>query len=259
MPLGSSRWMYPLLFAGVCLLALLAPFLLGRGAVLAPMFLAGAALLAGGVGYLLGAREDALRALAAIDPLTGLYNRRAFDEALKREVAKAQREKTPLAMLVLDLDELKGINDGLGHAAGDRALLSVADALKHSCRPTDLVARWGGDEFAVVAPCTTGEQAHALGDRIASTVHLRSADRRPVVELGAPMKAPALTVSIGVAMADADHPNLLRPDALFAAADHALLQAKAAGHGHVHAANGGASVRPVTRGRLKLVGSGQGR
>jgi diguanylate cyclase (GGDEF)-like protein len=255
MHLGTSRWTFPLLAAVAAVGALLTPALIGR-AVQTPLFLFGAALCAAGAGYLLGSKEDELRALAALDPLTGLGNRRRFDERLNAEVGKAQRDRTPLSLLVIDLDHLKGINDGLGHAAGDRALLAVADALKHTSRPADLVARWGGDEFAVVAPCTSEEQARALGERIASTVHLRSADRRPMVELGTPVIQPSLSVSVGVASADSDHPYLLTAEALFAAADHALLQAKASGKGCVRAASG-VERRPTARGSLRLV-SGKG-
>ena len=253
---GSSRWKFPVVAALICLAALFTPLLMG-GAAWTPAFLTLAALAAGLAGYLVGARMDTLRALTWVDPLTGLANRRKFDEALKAECARAHREGTPLSVLVLDLDDLKGLNDSLGHAAGDRALQAVAEALKHSCRPADLVARWGGDEFAVVAPGITEDQARGLAERIASTVHLRSADRRPVLELGSPVQSPTLSVSVGVAAADAEHPGLLTPHTLFAAADRALYAAKAEGQGHVQLASGDGRP-PRTRASLKLVGSTRG-
>ncbi|MBL8954146.1 MAG: GGDEF domain-containing protein [Myxococcaceae bacterium] len=253
MHLGTSRWSYPLFAAAACLVALSLPSIVGRTAS-TPFFLTVAAATAALAGYLLGAREDGLRALAMLDPLTGLPNRRSVESTLKHEVARAHREGTPLAVVLIELDELREINDRHGHPAGDRALAAVADALKHGCRPTDLVARWGGDEFVVVAPCTTESDAHALAERIASTVHLRSAARRPVVELGEQLKPPVLSISAGVCDADVTHPNALRPDALIATAERALIAAKGAGKGNVRSATAEArTARP--RGTLKLVAS----
>lgn len=250
MHLGSSRWKYPLISAAACVGALLTPLLMGE-ASWSPAFVTLIALAAGLLGFVAGAREDGLRALSYVDALTGLFNRRMFDETLKAECAKAHRDGLPVAVLVVDLDDLKGLNDRLGHAAGDRALGLVAEALRHSCRPADLVARWGGDEFAVVAPGITEDQARGLAERIVSTVHLRSADRRPVVELGQPVQSPTLSVSVGVAAADVHNPGLLKAEALFAAADRALYQAKAEGQGHVQQASGDA--RQGRRAALKLV------
>jgi diguanylate cyclase (GGDEF)-like protein len=246
MLLGSSRWTYPLLSVAVCLAALLAPHLLGHA--LDPLVLAAAAAAAAVAGWLVGNREDTLRALAAIDALTGLGNRRHFDRELTREIAKAKREHQSVGVLVIDLDELKALNDLLGHAAGDRALCAVADALRHGCGPHDIACRWGGDEFVIIAPRTDDEQARALADRIAATVHLRSAGRPPVIELGQQVTVPELSVCIGVAAADETHPALLRAEALFAAADRALYEAKSSGKGRVFCAGAqSAVVRPLRK------------
>ncbi len=253
MRLGTSRWTYPLLSAVCSVAALLLPSLAGP-VTSSPFFLTLAAAAAAGVGYLIGAREDGLRALAMLDPLTGLPNRRSGEGALKREVLRAHREGTPLAVVLIELDGLREINDRHGHPVGDRALAAVADALRHGCRPADLVARWGGDEFIVLAPCTHEEDARALAERIASTVHLRSAARRPVTDLGERLKPPVLSVSAGVSDADVSRPHNLRPEALVASAERALIAAKTAGKGHVRSASVEERVARA-RGALKLVSS----
>jgi diguanylate cyclase (GGDEF)-like protein len=169
-------------------------------------------------GYVLGRQADALLALARSDALTGLHNRRAFDERLVAEVAHAGRYRSPLSLLVADLDGLKVINDAGGHQAGNVALQVVADALRRDSRRTDLAARIGGDEFAMIATDTAADEALAIGDRI----------RRVVAEHRA-----RVTVSVGVATLDVD-----RPDAgeLLRAADAALYEAKRRGRNRVVAA-----------------------
>ena len=95
-------------------------------------------------------RADALYALAILDPLTGLYNRRFGEEYLKTEIARTTRTGSPLAVVLLDLDEFKGINDRYGHAAGDLVLQEFAARLKKATRGSDIAVRLGGDEFLVV-------------------------------------------------------------------------------------------------------------
>ena len=115
-----------------------------------------------GVSADITARKEAeirLAHLALHDPLTGLPNRRALSEALERAIARAQRTGLPLAVLALDLDGFKAINDGLGHPAGDATLLEIADRLRCTIRRSDLVARLGGDEFAVIATEAGGRGA----------------------------------------------------------------------------------------------------
>jgi diguanylate cyclase (GGDEF)-like protein len=96
--------------------------------------------------------------LARVDPLTGLGNRRAFEESVATEIARARRGAAPLSLLICDLDSFKKINDEYGHLAGDNCLRQVADALRHELRGTDVCFRWGGDEFVVVL-ADTGELA----------------------------------------------------------------------------------------------------
>ena len=147
--------------------------------------------------------------LASTDPLTGLANRRALTELLERELHNAERYGAPLAFLVLDLDDLKRINDSQGHNAGDEALRGFAEALKAGARRGDIVARYAGDEFVVVMAQT---------DRIAAEAVLR--------RLYDALERANLKCSAGIAFfprhgADAT--------ALFAAADRALYEAKQAG------------------------------
>ncbi|RDI94944.1 diguanylate cyclase [Meiothermus sp. QL-1] len=114
--------------------------------------------------------RQALEEAALTDELTGLYNRRAFEQRLVEEVERARRYCYPLSLLVLDLRNFKPINDRLGHAMGDRALVAVARALRQSQRGADLVFRWGGDEFVVLLPQTDAEGAQAAASRLSEAV-----------------------------------------------------------------------------------------
>jgi diguanylate cyclase (GGDEF)-like protein len=113
---------------------------------------------------------DAARQLARIDPLTGLGNRRAFDEALDAELARARRAKAPLSLLVGDLDGFKAINDRYGHTVGDDCLRNAATALRAAVRQPDLCFRWGGDEFAVLLTDADAKVAQALATRLEKAV-----------------------------------------------------------------------------------------
>jgi diguanylate cyclase (GGDEF)-like protein len=253
---GKARFTYPVLSAVVCAAALLAPVLAGRPTH-SIEFVAIATVLCAALGYVVGSREDGLRALSAVDGLTQLFNRRHFELNVQREVARALRQKTSLALLVIDVDGLKNINDILGHGAGDRAICAVGDALRHSCRADDLAARWGGDEFVVVAPATNEQAARALAERIIATVQLRTSARRPIGLFDSKTHAPTVTVSIGVASAGPESVGKLRADALFAAADRALYHAKASGPGAVRCASGEGTPSSLTvRGQLRLAASG---
>jgi Diguanylate cyclase, GGDEF domain len=112
-----------------------------------------------GLGYVLGRQSDRLRRLSTIDGLTGWCNRRGFDDRLQKEWRRAGRYGSSLALLMIDIDGLKEVNDARGHAAGDNFLRMTAIAIRESLRGSDLGARWGGDEFAIIAPETSREAA----------------------------------------------------------------------------------------------------
>jgi diguanylate cyclase (GGDEF)-like protein len=169
-------------------------------------------------GYALGSQADRLQRLARTDPLTGLLNRRAFQERLEEEWGRALRSGSQLSLLAIDLDGLKDLNDRAGHRGGDAALRSFALLLRLGSRITDVAARWGGDEFVVLAPQTGGDVGFDLAERI-----------RASAGLGSPV---GLSVSIGVATMDPRHP-LAGPDALLSRGDAALYAAKRLGRDRV--------------------------
>lgn len=188
----------------------------------------------------LEAANRLLRVQALQDPLTGVANRRRFDEAVGHEFRRAQRLQEPVCVIMLDIDHFKLFNDTYGHPAGDAALrsvaLTIADLLR---RPADLLGRYGGEEFALVLPGTEEAGAVVLAERIRSTIE----------GLGVPHPAtPArvLTVSVGVA---ALHPpiGLEGPAAFVEAADAALYLAKKDGRNTVRLApvDGRLSLAPV--------------
>lgn len=130
---------------------------------------------------------EAARDLADRDPLTGFYNHRALHERLAEEVARAGRSRRPLSVLMMDLDDFKIANDTYGHLYGDGVLVHVAARIRSALRESDIAARWGGDEFAIVLPDTDGDAAAAIGQRILAA--LRDApyapdDRRPYEVVG---------------------------------------------------------------------------
>jgi diguanylate cyclase (GGDEF)-like protein len=176
------------------------------------------------LGWVVGRKEDLLGRLSTTDPLTGLANRRRLRSAFADELNRAARYGTPLALLLVDLDRLKDINDRHGHADGDRALQLVAEALRRTCRATDLAARYGGDEFIVLAVNTPATEARVLALRIRDSVHRLSLRAGRWTKANEPINH---TVSIGAA--DLRAAALPTFDALHAAADRALYAAKAAG------------------------------
>jgi len=157
--------------------------------------------------------EDRLRQLAVSDPLTGLANYRQLTHALDAEIKRSQRTERPFAVVLLDLDGLKKINDRLGHLVGSQALCRVAETLLTSCREVDTAARFGGDEFALVLPETGHEAAQRVAGRVAERVAQDG-------------EKPAITVSLGVAVYPQDGATL---EMLLNAADRALYDNKARG------------------------------
>jgi diguanylate cyclase (GGDEF)-like protein len=167
-------------------------------------------------------REAVLRASAMTDPMTGLANYRSLVENLEREIARGRRYGHPLSLILLDLDRLKLINDEHGHDAGNEALRTVAEVLRTAVRRFETVARHGGDEFAVVLPNTTNQEAARLAQRLCQKV----ADRT--------VRGVRLSASIGVASRDALDDG--GAAALLKASDEALYRAKRAGRGCVESA-----------------------
>jgi diguanylate cyclase (GGDEF)-like protein len=158
------------------------------------------------------------RQLADLDALTGLHNRRYFHETLAREVARAQRYGRRLALIVLDLDDFKAINDRIGHLSGDAVLAETAERVRDVVRSADAACRVGGDEFAVILPESSAEEADQLYRRLRGAV-----SARPVAQAG------PLFLSAGIAelLSDDD------PTRFFERADEALYRAKALGKGQV--------------------------
>jgi diguanylate cyclase (GGDEF)-like protein len=149
------------------------------------------------------------------DPLTGAYNRRAFEVAAFREISGALRSGSPLSLLVIDLDGFKEINDLYGHDAGDDVLRASADVLRKSLRDEDLLCRWGGDEFCVLLPRAQRRQAEAAAQRL-----LKAFENSPFSIARTPVR---LSVSIGIAQHKPEE-HTLSP--LFTRADAALYHVK---------------------------------
>ena len=161
---------------------------------------------------------EQLRELAVTDALTGLYNRRFLHEYLARELPGAARRGAPLALLMVDLDHFKRVNDRSGHDAGDSVLRAVAALLRTGIRSSDVACRYGGEEFLLILPDTAPAAAHSKAEDIRSTF-----ERNPAALRG-------VTASIGIAVFP-DHGA--SADALLSAADHALYDAKAWGRNRV--------------------------
>jgi diguanylate cyclase (GGDEF)-like protein len=184
------------------------------------------AVVQGCLGYLLGRQTDRLAELSETDVLTGLPNRRALRRRLADEIHRASRYAVPVSLLVLDVDGLKRINDDGGHAAGDRAIRRVAQSITATLRGSDLGARWGGDEFAIIMPNATYAAAHHLGERL--MIHLTEHQDR---EIHGP-----LTVSIGIAVFDPGASSHRTLEQVTRAADQALYAAKLSGRNRIEAA-----------------------
>jgi diguanylate cyclase (GGDEF)-like protein len=170
------------------------------------------------------AANEVLAQLSITDGLTKLHNHRYFQDHLTREIKRVSRTREPLCMLMIDLDDFKGLNDRMGHAAGDELLVRIAQIMNECVRESDLLARYGGEEFVVLAPVTGREGGIALGEKIrtavAETPFILDESLRPV----------RVTISVGVAVYEGDR------RLFFQAADRALYQAKGEGKNCVVAA-----------------------
>ncbi len=178
------------------------------------------------------ALEAQLESIARKDGLTGIANRRAFDEAFEREWRGALRENGALSLLIIDVDCFKAFNDANGHQAGDDCLRTAAAAIaEHAKQEGELAARYGGEEFAVILPHTDHKRALATGERIRSAVEALAVPH-PDTEISS-----FVTVSVGVATAMAASGGTIEmPHGLLQAADTALYKAKAGGRNRVEGA-----------------------
>jgi diguanylate cyclase (GGDEF)-like protein len=166
--------------------------------------------------------RDFYKRLSQLDGLTEVYNRRSFDELLTAELSRSERFGRPMSLLMVDLDHLKVINDGFGHQAGDDVLKEVAWTLKMSVRNCDLVARYGGDEFAIILVETGKTDAMTTANRLNRLMRAP----RPERVGGDAGAAHPMTISIGVASYPTD---AREKDELVSRADRALYEAKAQG------------------------------
>lgn len=185
---------------------------------------------------------DELRQMAAIDGLTGLANRRAFDRELQREWQRAQRDGHPLALLLIDVDHFKKYNDHYGHPAGDACLQAVAQALKSaSPRAADLAARYGGEEFALLLPQTDLAGAELVARRALDAV------ARLALPHAASPTGPGVSISVGLSLREPGATDPSQPSTLLAQADGALYAAKAGGRAcaYMYCADGPVPVPPT--------------
>jgi two-component system cell cycle response regulator len=173
--------------------------------------------------------EERILALARIDYLTGLLNRRAFMEKLEIEINRAQREGTNLGIIIIDIDYFKSVNDTYGHLVGDRVLQNLARCLQKSCRRYDFAGRYGGEEFILGFPGAGKQSIQKIADRLCRDI------RQCYTELPEHGTGIHVTASLGVACLE-DFPSG-NPDQLISAADDALYTAKKKGRNQVVIAN----------------------
>jgi len=178
-------------------------------------------------------RVERVEALSVTDDLTQLYNSRYLSQVLRRETKRASRSGRPLSLLFIDLDGFKSINDRHGHLFGSRALVEAAALIRQSARETDVVARFGGDEFALILPDTGSEGAAAVGERIRERINAHGFLQGDGLDIH-------LTVSVGVATL----PDVAASsEGLIQAADNAMYHVKDRGKNGIHIAGTGSEER----------------
>ncbi len=166
---------------------------------------------------------EELNKLAVFDSLTGLLNRRAFDKDAKKEFERARRYRRPLSLILFDIDNFKKVNDAHGHLVGDQVLRVLAETVRKTTRTTDLICRWGGEEFLILMP----EQGHEQAVVTAERLRVEASNIRVVTETG----HLSLTISLGVASLKRQADETL--EGLIGRADAAMYEAKAAGRNTV--------------------------
>jgi diguanylate cyclase (GGDEF)-like protein len=180
------------------------------------------------------AMDEAKQALihqAMHDPLTGILNRRAILESLQKEISRAMRQGTMLSIGMCDIDHFKQVNDKYGHQTGDEVLCGFVGVIQEHLRDYDLIGRYGGEEFLIIAPCSSGGEEEAFYERLCACVADQGVETRSGVI--------SITVSIGVVGVT----GALSVDELLAAADAALYLAKKTGRNRVvHAENAGGTL-----------------
>ena len=163
-----------------------------------------------------------LETMASTDPLTGIANRRAFNQAMERRFAEAMRYDHDLAVVMIDLDGFKQLNDRMGHQAGDLILQRTGRILEANCRRSDLAGRFGGDEFVILLPETDLQTARIVAERVKDEFELTSQTMLSHM-------TPPVAVSMSIGISCIRHSRPVNPDQLIGHADEALYRAKAAG------------------------------
>jgi len=173
--------------------------------------------------------EEKLAAQALTDGLTGLANRRSFDETLSREWERTLREGSQLSLLLIDIDSFKALNDKYGHQVGDDYLRTISVAVSGVVRAPDIVARYGGEEIAVILPGADSQGAVEIAERVRTAI-----DALRLTHEGNPVGGGCVTASIGAATALARQGGTIRmPESLLLAADNAMYKAKQGGRNRV--------------------------
>lgn len=172
-------------------------------------------LLFGSIGFMIGKREQTMTDLALSDSLTGLYNKRYFQNRLDQEFERFQRYGTPMSLVQIDLDHFKYVNDTWGHQAGDVVLKEVAKAVQNNLRTGEIAARVGGEELCIIVCNSKADAAFKLAERL----------RRAIKEVEVDWHGAKINVSASFGIADAE-PNILTKWQLYERADKALYQAK---------------------------------